>query len=1595
MRTFFIRAVAALQAASKRVFPKKFHRYEWIVFFVFVLLLGGVVLATPAFAGIGTDMLNALLEWISWLFLTIARVCLSLTIFFLRFFITLASYNNYINADVVELGWVMVRDVANMFFVVAILAIAFATILGVEQYEWKRGLVKLILAAILINFSNLIAQVFIDAAHVFTITFLNAVSATASGNLINMFSLNEMMKFVGVKPNAANQSNLRIELLAGSFVAMLFAFMAMIAMGAYTLIMAIRVVLMWVLIILSPLAYIFQVIPKMEDKAQRWWKEFGEQVVVAPYMVFFLWLSFAALGSGKVIQEIQDSGDVIQLQIDSDQDTTVSLSKVSSWENMASFLVALMFMFIGIKEVGETGAVGSRMIAGATRFGKNVFTIASGYAAGRWLAGKGGDGIKGGLYHAPMIGGKRWGQRWDREKNAAKLWYYRKAAEPQKGFVSKAIGAVARSGISTEKALAKTEKHAEVIRNLTWKRTGSESGGTFFSKRSSMRDAQDRLHEGELEAESMRSKAKDEEYHNRGRMEVLSQPRYKYNHKLWKFGTGMEFEDASGTMAERIEQHKMKAEYHQNGIAILESNARKRMMKDGWSSDMKYGAAHGHGQLEGKDLEKSTGPVRQEFTYNSYLEVQAKAQTHQTDLKAMQDTLLEKKLGKYDDQAAEMNNDVTNYAAGATLSGGQRKKIDDLREAKNSNYQKGGKHHEAAVKARRALEELEPGEDLAAKSIADRKAFLEEEEAKLKKDRDLVAADIPNIEHEIQVEKDKGSEGDENILNNLREKKKSAKKLLAELDDDLTANTRNQVKMLEKEKDLKDETKRADLEAEADRVRTLKQASLDGRSGISDELAAEYAGDKRDREDKLELLDKDVDKMDEKERASFDELLGITPEERDEMLQAGGGELKKHVLGKKKELAEELFDLDAALGAGHNDMAKAYKNDAREATKALEKELEIYGGEAEAIRAGGEEGAYAARKIGKRLDDEARRKHDAAEEKKREEAERGGSPYERTEYKTDALAKRWYRHAEAIEEGGISLAWKSAVSQALQKDINRQYQAQHGTVLSDAADYEINGKRRNLNTPKSTYTPLYDEFERDYSEMSYEQFVENGGGMVKKYVDRRARHKEALEKIVQATKDGNKAEEQKWRAIAEENRISDGDKAALIALMKRGMAQSWMDDLIISVMADPEVRAEIGHEIGWTDFNFSLDKIKDVEMFFATGADLTFTRDNAVISEVNDAVFQDEALADLNIDMPSLIRGMKTGDWGGKLGNTAEKQKKNLERIKESVRARFKHFNRELTGVQNDLLDDLLAAEAKKTGQAAEAMEHHLNVTRENQPAFQMLGNLREGAIMSGHGENAGWALLKSIGGGEQLYMASGVRQAQAHVNGDVNKTDTRIRGKAHSHTVMDRLSEEFGQTALRVNEKNLALYRSGIIDMRSRGGTNPRFDKHFNGLHQSDNLNDTAFKNDRGEFKIGASKLAQADWEVDDKLNYQRHLKGKSVKDQAKIREALTARNIVKHVMIPHMRANMQDFLMTSAVASGISQPNALQNGTMRISIPTIDRNGNVGEPKSITNVKQLISSIHNGDFGDDLMGVRIPPFIPDKQSKEQNAYLLDQQGF
>ena len=231
-------------------------------------------------------------------------------------FLWIAQYNDFINSIAVVKGWVVVRDVSNMFFVVILLVAAVGTIFGSAKYTLRSGnfIRRFIIVALLVNFSRTICGIMIDASQVVMLTFVGAIANVGAGNFAELLGMHSFLTFV--PPGAGTGSSTSDVLLAGgaNYTTLIAAYMlasmmmtvALVVMGVMIAFVAVRIIAFWMLIVFSPLAMVFSITPKGEEYYKMWWKEFFNYLVCGPAMAFCLWLSFAIVSQINAAQAADD-----------------------------------------------------------------------------------------------------------------------------------------------------------------------------------------------------------------------------------------------------------------------------------------------------------------------------------------------------------------------------------------------------------------------------------------------------------------------------------------------------------------------------------------------------------------------------------------------------------------------------------------------------------------------------------------------------------------------------------------------------------------------------------------------------------------------------------------------------------------------------------------------------------------------------------------------------------------------------------------------------------------------------------------------------------------------------------------------------------------------------------------------------------------------------------------------------------------------------------------------------------------------------------------------------------------------------------------
>lgn len=306
--------------------------------------------------------------------------------------VLIATYQHFIDSSAVEYGWKIVRDLCNMFFVVILLIIAFGTILNLPEYSYKKWLPKLILMAILINFSKTICGLLIDVAQVVMLTFVNSFKDVAGANLIQILGINEILQI------AQNSTTVSDWTVIGAYVlGLIYLVIAIITIVAMMAMLAMRLVMIWIYVVLSPLAYLLAAFPGGSKYSGQWWDEFTKNLIVGPVLAFFIWLSFAALQAGDLKFDTTAADSSAANEIGTTiqgGDDPAAASEASKPSSLIKFVIAIGMLLGGMKIAQEIGGQAGKLAGSVASKGNK---LAIGAAAGVGLAAlrtakrKGGD----------------------------------------------------------------------------------------------------------------------------------------------------------------------------------------------------------------------------------------------------------------------------------------------------------------------------------------------------------------------------------------------------------------------------------------------------------------------------------------------------------------------------------------------------------------------------------------------------------------------------------------------------------------------------------------------------------------------------------------------------------------------------------------------------------------------------------------------------------------------------------------------------------------------------------------------------------------------------------------------------------------------------------------------------------------------------------------------------------------------------------------------------------------------------------------------------------------------------------------------------
>ncbi len=274
--------------------------------------------------------------------------------------VMVASYNDFATEYGVQLGWTVVRDVSNMFFIIVLLVIAVATIFKVESYSYRALLPKLLIMAVLINFSRMITGFFIDFAQIIMLTFVNSFRDVAGGNIVDATGIGRIFSYL---PEALKKGQ-DVESLKVFGALLLGLAITAVTAGvllAFIVVLVFRVIMLWTLTVLSPLAYLLSAFPGGQKYSGQWWEKFTSHLIVGPVLAFFLWLSFAIMQQGLFTRRQNSTfGQFLAGEKVTIEDYNPYGTEAGATDNLINFIIVIALLLGSLTLTQQLGAMGGQ-----------------------------------------------------------------------------------------------------------------------------------------------------------------------------------------------------------------------------------------------------------------------------------------------------------------------------------------------------------------------------------------------------------------------------------------------------------------------------------------------------------------------------------------------------------------------------------------------------------------------------------------------------------------------------------------------------------------------------------------------------------------------------------------------------------------------------------------------------------------------------------------------------------------------------------------------------------------------------------------------------------------------------------------------------------------------------------------------------------------------------------------------------------------------------------------------------------------------------------------------------------------------------------
>ncbi len=237
----------------------------------------GTATANAIFNVLGTVVLNMAAS-VTWLGGQLLETAIAQLVVGMGALINEGGLGNAINNM-----WKIIRDISNLAFIFGFIYIGISTIIDPDDSSKKRFLAKIIIGALLINFSLFFVKAIIDFANFTSVQIYNAM-ITGGGSL--SYTITNLLGIKSLFQAPTAETFVRITSDGGGFwfyaLASLFLVITGVVFAVAALTLIIRFVALVFIMIFSPILFAATVFPQTEKYASDLWSKLFSYSLQAP-----------------------------------------------------------------------------------------------------------------------------------------------------------------------------------------------------------------------------------------------------------------------------------------------------------------------------------------------------------------------------------------------------------------------------------------------------------------------------------------------------------------------------------------------------------------------------------------------------------------------------------------------------------------------------------------------------------------------------------------------------------------------------------------------------------------------------------------------------------------------------------------------------------------------------------------------------------------------------------------------------------------------------------------------------------------------------------------------------------------------------------------------------------------------------------------------------------------------------------------------------------------------------------------------------------------------------------------------------------------